>query len=194
MKIKTYKIEPLSQTEIQALAHDGEAAMLIEQLGLEGQKNVTSKTGTPFPYRVMTEEEQKVYTFHCPIHTKLEEYSSDFIPLRVLQVAAHAKALDVCNKGLWVWHPKEARLDPVLVGKASIPGQQRDEKLYLLARWGQVWKEFKQLLAEAKTGWIAKRKAAIKKADAEFTNLKTTSETDAELYFQGESVTTSIYF
>lgn len=195
MKIETYEVEPVDQSEMQALAADGEAALLIQELGLDGQKALLeTPTATPFPYRHMTEQEQKVYEFHCPIKTELRKYQSDFIPLRVLQVAAHVKNLGFCDKGLHVWHPKDAKLDPVLVGLRSIPGQQWGQEIYILARWGAVWKDFATLLKEAITGWCATRRAKIDKAQQELESSKKTVEADAQLFFSGHPVDGSLYF
>lgn len=193
MKIETYEVEAIDQTEMQALAADGEAALLIEKLGLEGQKMLLdTPSATPFPYRTMTKQEQKVYEFHCPIKTELCKYKSDFIPLRVLQVAAHAKDLKFCDKGLWVWHPEDAKLDPVLVGLKK--DGQWGERVYILARWGQVWKDFAQLLKEAVASWTVIRKAKLAKAQQELDSAKATANTDADLYFAGQSVDSSLYF
>lgn len=192
MKIETYEIEPVDQTEIQALAADGEVSLIIDKLGLDGQRALLGNpSGTPFPYRRMTKKEQRVYEFHCPIKTELAKYKSDIIPLRVLQVAAHVAELGFCDKGLWVWHPEDAKLDPVLVGlRAEHPFGL---SIYILARWGAVWKDFNQLLTEAKAGWITKRQAAIKKTEHELRQAKECVTSDAELFFAGDIVTTSFY-
>lgn len=181
MKIETYEIEPQA-TEIAQLANDSEHRELCEKLSLTGQLSLSdNESETVFPYRRMTHIEQRVFEIHCPIKTKIHEYKSDAIPVRVLQVAAHAMECDIIKK-VYVWHPKEAKLDPVLVGYTSDYGGD----LYLLARWGQVWKDFTVLLKEAKQIWATKRKANVEKALIKAQeSLKTLSQ-DSELFFSDD--------
>ena len=191
MKIETYEIEPQS-TEIGQLAADGEARMICERLGLGGQLALSDNPSeTAFPYRHMTRLEQVVFEFHCPIKTDLKSYKSESIPVRVLQVAAHAHDLHFL-KAIKVWHPKDARLDPVLVGYTSEYGGD----LYLLARWGAVWKDFQDLLSEAKIGWAKQRKAKLEKASKEVDAKLATVDADAEIYFSEDpsGVDSAIYF
>lgn len=191
MKIETYEIEP-ETTEIGQLAADGEAREICERLGLSGQLSLSNnESNTVFPYRRMTRLEQVVFELHCPHKTRLEEYKSDAIPVRVLQVAAHATD---CNflKYITVWHPTDAKLDPVLVGNAGTYGND----LYLLARWGTAWKDFSVLLDEARTTWKRLRKAKLDKALREVQQAQATLDADAELYFSDEhySINNSVYF
>lgn len=190
MQIETYEIEPES-TEIASLAADGEARMLCEHLGLTGQLSLSAnESHTTFPYRVMTLTEQRVFDIHCPNQTRLADYKSDAIPVRVLQVAAHATNTGFLHH-IKVWHSNDAKLDPVLVGyKTEYSGP-----LYLLARWGQVQKNFETLLEEAKTLWMKKRVANLKKALKELETCLVCYDADAELHFQGDGyVATSVYF
>lgn len=182
MKIETYEIEKPAN-EISALAADSEARELCEKLGLEGQLSLSNnESETTFPYRRMTKLEQRVFELHCPIKTDLQSYKSDAIPLRVLQVAAHAMSCNVLSK-IYIWHPEEAHLDPVLVGYTSAYGGD----LYLLARWGAVWKEFKVLVEEAKKMWIANRIAGIARAEKKLRDYKDSVALDANAIFSGSS-------
>jgi hypothetical protein len=195
MQVETYEVELVSQDEMQSLAADGEHAMLIESLGLSGQqKLIGGEDIKPFPYRIMTQEEQRVFQILFPQQTKLEEYSSELIPLRVLQVALHAKSTDFLDKGLFVWSPKDSQVDPVLLGKASIPGSTWGERIYLLARWGSALLPFPTLVAQAKAKWKARRKAELQKAIAEVTAHLGVLDADAEQYFIGDHVSTSVSF
>lgn len=194
MKVETYEIELVEQDEMQRLAAEGETATLIEELGLNGQTKLIGGTDIkPFPYRIMTAEEFKVFQLLFPIMTKLEDYSSDLIPLRVLQVAAHCKSTGFLDKGLWIMHPEDARLDPILCGKTTIPGQQWGERIYLLARWGTALKPFNQLREQAKKLWTVIRTVSLKKAAQSIAMYQTQVAEDSELYFSGKSVETSVY-
>lgn len=135
MKIETYE-----QSELDADCQpecEAEAVALIEQLGLKGQKQLLKKksdgeTGR-IPYRQLTIEEAYVYRTLLTKETCLREYGDAPIPLRVLQVAAHAKEL--FDEVQVLSAPTASDLkDPVLIGVAK-RGHEKD--LYLLARWGE---------------------------------------------------------
>lgn len=149
MKVETYEVENSNQSEASVMAQDSEAATLIEQLGLKGQKTLLNpETVTRNPYRVMTKDEQLIYGALLTQHTPLESYGEDCIPLRVLQVAAHAKECSLF-KDLEVWHGDSAifRDDPVLVGR--IETGPYSYRLHILARWGKELLPLEQLEAFA---------------------------------------------
>ena len=147
MQIETYEIEDAT-SEASAMANDAEAIALIERLGLEGQKKQSNSiTLTRCPYREMTKEEFLVYktlfTRSCPV----ESFQSGTIPLRVLQVIAHAKDCNLFRR-LEVWYPESARVDdPVLTGFIG-PNDYTGE-WYILARWGKALLPFETLKGEA---------------------------------------------
>lgn len=192
MKIEIYEIEP-QDSEIATLAAEDEARDICEKLGLKGQLALSeNESQTVFPYRVMTKLEQLVYDIHCPHKTKLEDYRSEAIPVRVLQVAAHATDCKFLNH-LRVWHPEDAKLDPVLVGYMTEYGGG----LYILARWGAVWKDFPTLVKEAKVIWKTRRQAAIKRAEQKFISVKATIDTDVDSLFTNgtdSDIETSVHF
>jgi len=170
-------VETYEQTELTADLKpecDTEALKLIESLGLNGQMDLATRSddgqAKRNPYRQMTREEGLVYNLLLPKKTKLHEYADGMVPLRVLQVAAHAKSLFT---ELWVWSPASAAdKDPLLVGmiKTPIPGQPayytRDSE-WLLARWGDVLIPFGDLIKQAAQRAREKVKLAIGKARAE---------------------------
>lgn len=191
--IETYEIEPQS-SEIAQLAADGEHKMLIDQLELVGQQSLlaapdSESADSAFPYPALSKIQHRVFEFHCPQKTKLKDYRGDMIPLRVLQVAAHALTYGKLDH-VRVWHPDNAKLDPVLVGYTTNYGGN----LFLLARWGEVWKNFDVLLSEAVEGYKKMRAAKLEKAQAELTKLTNCAKADAELYCQGENIDNSINF
>lgn len=149
MKVETYEIENSLQSDASAMAQDSEAVELIERLGLTGQKRLVNKeTATRNPYRVMTEHERAVFEALMPEKTGLSDYSDDCLPLRVLQVAAHAKDCGLFER-IEVWHPAAAtyRDDPLLVGRVQVSSYEY--KYHLLARWGRELMPFEQLEAMA---------------------------------------------
>ncbi len=95
MQVETYEVT--EQYGIDKTECEAEAIALIESLGLTGQQNRLAETENgdkiAVPYRKMTQEESFVYRRICPKRTKLENYESGWIPLRVLQIAVHAKLM-----------------------------------------------------------------------------------------------------
>jgi len=147
MEIETFEIEDAT-SEASQMANDATALELIEQLGLEGQKKLSNKdTLTRVAYQEMTAEEYFVYKALFTMTADVKNYSAGIIPVRVLQVAAHALQSNMFLK-VEVWYPATARIDdPVLagfIGPNSYTGQW-----YKLARWGKALLPFDKLITEA---------------------------------------------
>lgn len=138
------------ETSIEALA-------LIETLGLTGQQGLVKTkavegtvetTETRNPYRLVTVEEARVFMALFPQVVKVKDYRGGAIPLRVLQVIAHAKPL---FKELYVMSPKDARdPDPILIGMNPNPQWSWTKDCYILARWGDVLVPFEELKEKAR--------------------------------------------
>lgn len=155
IQIETFEVEDASVSEATTLATDAAAIELIEQLGLKGQQSlVQGKTLTRLPYRAMEAQEAVIYRAICDATSKVEDYSGEAIPLRVLQVIAHAKSTELFAR-LEIWYPKEHKVDdPVLVGvkqeirNPAYPTWTTDV-YYILARWGKCLLSLEQLEAIA---------------------------------------------
>lgn len=175
IQVETYEVS--EQTTDTTDAFDNEAVELIERLGLEGQRALLVKreaggdsVTVRNPYRELTAEESRVFGTLCPQHTKLPEYGSSAIPLRVLQVAAHAAEF---FETIEVWHPRHrVDDDPFLIGVQYGPENQygtRPETRYLLARWGAEllpFDEMRRLACETlRRKWEASAKEAVSKAE-----------------------------
>jgi len=155
-QVETFEVEDASVSEATTLATDAAALELIEQLGLAGQKSlVNGETITRLPYRAMEAREALVYRALCDATAKVEDYNAEAIPLRVLQVIAHARDTNLFDGGLQVWYPKIHKVDdPVLVGikrEKHISGSYswNSDVYYLLARWGKNLQPLEQLEALA---------------------------------------------
>ena len=146
MQIETFEIEEsVDETTAEA---DAKAVELIEKLGLEGQLTLIKKVddkGRRLQYPEMTAQEIAVYTSIFPARTLLKTYSHSAIPVRVLQVAAHA--VEFCDR-VQVWHKKHRDPDPLLVGLKG--PEYSPNKFYRLARWGDALKDFSELIKEAR--------------------------------------------
>lgn len=153
-----------------------EAAALVEQLGLIGQAKIYRKANESgerevapsiLPYRKMTAQEKSVYEILLPTKSKLENYADGAIPLRVLQIAAHANSLIPSLEGgpwaLYVWHPKNADYkDPLLVMRKG--EEYREQHFYILARWGEELEEFGVMANKAREMYKAKCIAKMEEA------------------------------
>lgn len=179
MLVETYEA---TETDELGFAEDrDEAEALCKQLGLEGQKRFfrSKEEGreNSCPYRKMTREEMTVYRVLCPQKTSIENYSDGPIPVRVLQVATHAK--EFFGK-IEVWHPENADIkDPVLVGENRL--DNGDQEKFILARWGEVLLSFGELRALAgkiyRETIIGKLETAIAEAQADLNRIQAMSET-----------------
>lgn len=161
MQVETYEVEPLNGSEIQTLAAEGEALELIESLGLEGQKELTSEaSGTVIPYRQLEKKEHFTFKALFPNRCKIEQYKAGPIPLRVLQVASYVRTLNEPSLDyLEVWFPEVGIDDPVLVARKDA----YSDPVYLLARWGKALRPFNDLYEEAKKTVSAELVAKVKK-------------------------------
>lgn len=171
MKVETYEVEELKGSEATTMAADSEALDLCRALQLEGQlKLADTKTDTRCPYREMSAEEHGVYSVVFPTKTLLAHYRDGIIPVRVLQVAAHATELGFFNKGLYVWHPPAHQKDPLLVGVRS---EMRDgeswesDAHYILARWGESLATLEELKVKARALLVERWKNKLKRIKAE---------------------------
>lgn len=165
MNVETYEVPEVDcNGEVES---DEEAIALIEKLGLTGQQKLLKKNESGeqvrTPYRKMTAEELFVYRTLCPKTDDVRKYDDGPIPVRVLQVAAHA--MDLFEK-VQVWYPDNADVrDPVLVG-VNGDGYSRMER-FILARWGDVLESLSELHAKAVEIAVRARKSKLLEIRAE---------------------------
>lgn len=162
MQVETFECPEVAAEPIEA---SEEAIRLIEELGLEGQRTLVApdKSGreTRSPYREILKDELAVYMLLCPQATKLANYNASPIPLRVLQVAAHATVV-IPGCRLVVWDREEAQVkDPVLVAETGKYEWSADKR-YILARWGEHLETFATLVKRAAAAKREQIEAAIR--------------------------------
>lgn len=191
MKVETYEVTEVAH----CTSEESETAKaLAEQLGLEGQQRYYGggdEPATSHPYRKMTKQESLVYGALLARKTELKKYADGPVPLRVLQLAAHANEV-IDGATLYVWHPENADVkDPLLVAQIG-PDWQCER--YLLARWGEELDEWAVLLAKAKAIITAKTKAELLKLQSEIE--QTIRNVDAVVeasLLKGRSISTGFY-
>lgn len=192
IKVETYEaisLDVQGENVVNELVSE-EALALIETLDLEGQRTLTQhktlgdeEVVVRNPYRMITREEQAIFGALMPNRVKLAEYGDGPIPLRALQVAAHAKSLDFFDKGFEVWCPQPGRDDPVLVGLKR--GKYGVADIYLLARWGAELLSLDELRVKAQGVILAKARAAIAKARADVAAMEGSLEARIDNYLRG---------
>jgi hypothetical protein len=192
MKVETYEVTELTTDGEQPLM-DEQSIALIEELGLNGQRTfITERTvygedtvTTINPYRLITREESNVFRACFPMETAVERYEGGMIPLRVLQVIAHARTALPRNAKLVVWHPEDSTTrDPVLV---AVPTDgNHDTKTYLLARWGEALDTMTTLKTMARQKLRASSKRALAEAKSKIAVFEATLEAQIDAHLEGE--------
>lgn len=195
MKVETYEVISVDEHNgdvVNELVSE-EALALIEALDLGGQRGLLAErkvsgetVTTRNPYRRMTQEEMNIFTTLMPNRHVLARYDEGPLPLRVLQVAAHAKEL---YDELQVWAPEPGRDDPILVGVEGGSnyghGARVGGKLFLLARWGEHLDELDTLRAKAKQSILARTKAEIAEARSGLASFEAGLEAKIDGYLHG---------
>jgi len=154
MQIETYELVE-NDIQDQTPEINEEALQLIEKLGLTGQQELITKPGEGsetrdllMPYPEATGEQIFVFRSLCPEQVVIDRYKRTAIPLRVLQVAAHADSLGFFDE-IQVWDVRtHVEKDPVLVGIKK-QGQYNTPHYYLLARWGTELDDWGTMLTRA---------------------------------------------
>lgn len=151
MKIEEYAVETCPQSE----EFTDEAKALVEKLGASEQHRFYDRA-QPAAYRKMTPLEYAVYKVVLPERQEIKDFKACPIPLRVLQIGAHAQE---CLSGtLVVWHAGEGKDDPLLTLR---DGHSYNGTYYLLARWATELEEFSVLLEQAVKKLTAKTRTEL---------------------------------
>lgn len=190
MQVETYE---LTEVVAQTVEQSEECKQLIASMGLSGQEQFYAQPDKPAcPYRKLTAQEHIVYRAILSQETPIGKYSDGPIPLRVLQIGAHAVETLGCD--LVVFHPANADVkDPLLLGKVKISSYEFH--YYLLARWGEELEEFSVLAERAKKIIAAQLKASYLKAKHELEAVGVQLDSLAEeIVLTGRQKTLSFHF
>lgn len=169
MKVETYECDETATEHVECA---DEAIKLIEELGLTGQKSLLHpQKKTRSPYRQMTKDEFFVFKQICPEETDVTRFNEEPMPLRVLQVASHAKSTGMFDR-LVVWHRESAAVkDPVLVGEKDVQSSPANgytsKEFYILARWGDALDEWPAVIKTAMAIWREKNTAKLEEVIAQ---------------------------
>jgi len=190
MQVETYECQEVQEETIEM---SDEAVGLIESMELVGQKKLLTKTDEDTeivrcPYREMKRDERFVYNLLCPVEHKIEEYTESAIPLRVLQVLAHAKQFELF-KTFRIWTAEGQIKDPVLVAYDEISSYgSATGTRYILARWADELDAWPQLVKKAIEKYRLKYRAALLKIQQKVSaDLAIVDEVDIETAIKDES-------
>lgn len=87
----------------------------VEELGLVGQKKISTKEKSPIPFMHLKTGLKNVFETLCPRKVDFTEYNVTPIPLEILDLIALSKKEEYFNKGIQIWYD-EVTPDPVCVG------------------------------------------------------------------------------
>ena len=179
MKTETYECSEVAAEHPEVTS---EAIEIIESLELEGQKGLISRTDGPnpirCPYRMMKAEEKFVFELLCPQRREASEYKASAIPIRVLQVLAHANSLTIF-KAYQIWAAEGEIKDPVLVAYTSTETWRSKTGPYILARWADELDSWAQLTKQAMVIWKAKTLSELKSLERKIRGtIETIEKTD----------------
>jgi len=144
------EIETFENTEVAEMAIENktEYEKFVDDLGLKGQKNLTSESKDICPYRKMNDDEVFTYTTLFPKVTPLENFEEEVIPIRILQLASHFKSLNITDRTIHIMSPERKEPDPVVI--ACQYNWRIGTGDYILGRWGDCLESFPILQEKAK--------------------------------------------
>ncbi|WP_448510673.1 hypothetical protein [Immundisolibacter sp.] len=147
----------------------------VNELGLEGQKELAKPEKSPVPFPRLKKAEQRVYETLCPNKVEVQDYNNSTIPLKVLSLIALAEKGNYFT-GIQIWDDYE-KPDPIAVGYI---GSQWNGDFFIIARWDDELRSFAELQNMAVKRWVEEKTADLKDKLANVEQL-------ARKHFKGES-------
>lgn len=167
MAIETYLIEE-SEKMIAEPEHLEEWQKSVEELGLEGQKQLAKPDKSPIPFPKMKSTEYRVYETLCPNKTEVKKYSSNTIPLRVLSLIALAQREEYFA-GIEIWDD-DTKPDPIAVGFTDASAYAERKNYYIIARWGDELRSFVELRKMAEDRLTVEKRNDLQKRLSDLDN------------------------
>lgn len=172
---------------------------LAATLGMESQLALSKGDKSPIPYPYMNENMFRVYNTLCPSHKGFKEYNNTTIPLEVMkqiafsvkenhfnyiEIWANDKEPDPLVVGVvckyFAWEVKDEKGNRInFVTKEECLAHpnntkqdcnETDKKHYLIARWGDELRPFKELKEKALNRLIEKYTGELQREITEKTN------------------------
>lgn len=167
--VETFLVE-----ETMNLIHDNDSLILwnekVDQLGLQGQKEIVKTEKSPIPYLWMNNALVATFETLCPTKVNIEKYNRTAIPLEILDLVAmsrNEKHFDFVQ----IWF-NEVDKDPVCIG-FTVPEENKNQsewyqvyysQKYLIGRWADVKASLDTLIKKARLVFIANTKSEHEKS------------------------------
>lgn len=197
--VETFIVEETSN-----LIHDNEALAKwnekVEELQLEGQKEVVAIDKSPIPFLWMNNALIATFSTLCPTKVRIEKYNKTPIPVEILELVS------LSNKEQYfdfieIWF-NEIEKDPVCVGYlVDVEYKNREayyqsaySKKYLIGRWADVKASLDTLVERAKKVFIANQTASYKQSIKMYQRQLEDLEEEANRNFGGAMPITSLPF
>jgi hypothetical protein len=182
----------------------------INDLNLEGQTKLTKPEKSPIPFLFMKTSMVRMFKTLCPRIVDIQEYDVTPIPLEILSLVSLSQKEKYFNK-IEIWYD-DSLPDPVCVGKTcefygyesgytkrtenlktkeevvAIIGPansvyETDEKHYLLGKWADVKRDFKELKQMAIDRYIEETRTNLESNIKRYENELQDIQITAKNYF-----------
>lgn len=197
--VETFIIEETSN-----LIHDNDALQKwnerVNELGLEGQREVVQVDKSPIPFLWMNNALVATFSTLCPTKVEIAKYNKTPIPVEILDLVSLSKNENYFNM-IKVWY-NDIDKDPVVVGYVVEPnyldkGEYYHEaysKKYLIGRWADVKASLDSLIKKARAIYIANTTASHKQQIRTYQRLIEDIEDDVNRQFGGAMPHTDLPF
>jgi len=197
--VETFIIEETSE-----LIHDNDALQKwnerVDELGLEGQREVVVVGKSPIPFLWMNSGIVATFETLCPRKESIEKYSKTPIPVEILDLVALSKKEQYFDF-IEVWYNDQDR-DPAVIGYSvedEYKGreeyyQKAYSKKYLIGRWADVKESLDALVKKAREIWTATSLSSYKHSIRSYQRNIEDIEEDANRRFGTAMPTTDLPF
>jgi len=126
-------------------------------------ENTNEAMEIPFPR--MTSTDIAVWQEYCPTHQKLEDANIALHDGALGLIEKYAPKFDVME----VWYEAGDQVDPILVGKKYRNEEERQKgytwnmQSFLLCRWGEALKEFKEIKKQVFSAYVMREKMRLQR-------------------------------
>ena len=125
---------------------------LVDELGLENQARLikADDSVSMIPFPVMTEAQNKIYSYIFNTHIDYKDFDGEAIPLSILSLIALCEKEKYFDR-IQIWYSRE-NPDPLVIGKNFRTQEDKDNDYtwdmlnYLIAQWGIKIKPLIELL------------------------------------------------
>lgn len=154
------EVQLFIQQDTQELIYDGEKLdewkKQIEELELEGQKDLCSGEKSPIPFLFMKKPMIRMFEILCPEKVRVNKYDKSPIPMEALGAIALAQREEHFHK-IEIWYDDKDP-DPIAVGYKD---DSYSSDKYLIARWGAEKADMEELKTQATMRFMDQKKTEL---------------------------------